>query len=403
MRILAIETSCDESSVALLQASTQDGRTSFVVEGVETHSQIDLHQAYGGVYPSLAKREHAKRLPHLLAKLCTSTKSTKSLPFDSIVVADIAKILEREPDALPAFIQFITTHERPSIDYIAVTNGPGLEPALWVGIAIAKALARVWAVPVVPIDHMEGHILSICVTHQENETQLSPVEEIRFPLLSLLISGGHTELVISESWRSYKKIGQTRDDAVGEAYDKVARMLGLPYPGGPQIALLAEQERALSPLPQKSIIDLPRPMRYTPDCDFSFSGLKTAVLYATQKMTPDDLLSARPAIAREFEDAVKDVLVAKVTRAMQTYTPRSSIVAGGVASNQFLRDHLQQVALAHGATMFFPTKQLATDNALMIAVTAFFAIQDGKKVYAYDSETCTSPEAIRANGGQVFQ
>ena len=233
MRIFAIETSCDETALALVEGqaikeSGSGGAFSFTVLKSALLSQALLHSPYGGVYPNLAKREHLKNLPVL-------------------------------------FEQF----KDEVIDAIAVTRGPGLEPALWTGIEFAKKLAAERSLPLIPVNHMEGHLLSSLV-------QGGKLEAVKLPVLALLISGGHTEFVLMRSWFSYEIVGQTLDDAVGEAFDKVARMLGLPYPGGPEISKLAEYARKNN---LHSDIKLPRPMLGVKNNDVSFSGLKTAVLY----------------------------------------------------------------------------------------------------------------------------
>ena len=263
MNILAIETSCDETSLSYISANETELGTRFQVFSTITNSQINLHQEFGGVFPALAKREHQKNLPIILEQIM---------------------------------------QEREIPDYICVTSGPGLEPALWCGIVFAKELGEKWNIPVVPVNHMEGHILSVLVPG----SPLLPGEglgvrfefknsDLKFPALALLISGGHTELVVVKNIGDYSIIGRTRDDAVGEAFDKVARMLGIPYPGGPEVSKLAAQVRTnltRSPNGAHPLLEgegstpvFPRPMMHTKDFDFSFSGLKTAVLYYSQTIS----------------------------------------------------------------------------------------------------------------------
>jgi len=308
MIILGIETSCDETALALLEVN---GDTYRVVDSV-IHSQIDLHKEYGGVFPMLAKREHEKKLPLLYASL-----------------------LEKNPI---------------KIDRVAVTFGPGLEPALWTGITFAKTLG----LPIVPVNHMEGHIFGSLIDQEHHK--LLPVE---FPALCLLISGGHTELVLMEKYGSYKILGKTRDDAVGEAYDKVARMLGISYPGGPEISKRAQTQREQN---IKSEIVLPRPMIYSKDLDFSFAGLKTSVLYALQEQK--EIVG----LEQEFEQAVTDVLVSKTKSAIEQYGPHSLIIGGGVSANKYILDSLKTL----GIPTYTPGKHLSGDNAVMIALAGAF-------------------------------
>ncbi len=287
MKILAIETSCDETAIAVVEAQGNEKEARFRVLGNALLSQIEIHQQYGGVFPALAKREHAKNLvPILEAALEEAELLHESLQTISPEMrAKIAEILAREPGLTEQFFEFVSECETPEVDAIAVTAGPGLEPALWVGINFARALSLLWQKPLVAVNHMEGHILSALAERTRTESEKFKneksgeslyIKDIALPVLALLISGGHTELVLMREWLSYELIGQTRDDAVGEAFDKVARMLNLPYPGGPQISKLAEEARAVS---EKNPYALPRPMIDSGTCDFSFAGLKTAVLY----------------------------------------------------------------------------------------------------------------------------
>ena len=274
--------------------------------------------------------------------------------------------------------------ENPKIDAIAVTTGPGLEPALWVGIKSAEALGLLWNIPVIPVNHMEGHIMSVLFTKQKTTLKL--------PALALLISGGHTELVYSPKPFSYSVVGQTRDDAVGEAYDKVARMLGLPYPGGPQIALLAEEKRKKKYT--KNNWDLPRPMIHSKDLDFSFSGLKTAVLYATKDKTLSRAQKAE--IAKEFEDAVTEVLVAKTRKALTLHKTKTFIVAGGVASNTHIKRSLKKLTKEfENLTIHTPQKTVATDNSIMIGIAGYSQIRNNPKLLKQKN-------ALRASGNLRF-
>jgi len=273
----------------------------------------------------------------------------------------VHELLSREEGLADALIEFFSNHSLPKIDLIAVTSGPGLAPALWVGVSFAKALAHVTETNVIPVNHMEGHILA-SIYDADRDDMLS---DINFPTISLLISGGHTELINMSDWGQYSKIGQTRDDAVGEAFDKVARLLGLPYPGGPEISRMAAdaRKRELS-----EYTPLPRPMINSGDLDFSFSGLKTAVRYAVadKELTDDE----KAAIARDFEDAVTEVLLKKTSAAVADNSAKTVIVGGGVSANGFIKRAFETHFLTEfpDCTVYFPSPSLATDNSVMIAL-----------------------------------
>ncbi len=273
----------------------------------------------------------------------------------------VRTILNREHGLVDQLLTFHKEHGAFAVDLIAVTSGPGLEPALWVGVNFARALALLWDVPVVPVNHMEGHVLA-SIYDADRDNQLS---DISFPAISLLISGGHTELILMKNWGQYEKIGQTRDDAVGEAYDKVARLLGLPYPGGPEVAAQASLARR-NKLPK--FADLPSPMLRSNDLDFSFSGLKTAVRYAVadKTLSKDEVA----AIARDFEDAVTAVLLKKTLTAIEQHQAKTLIVGGGVSANQHLKRMFEAALLTDypDVTSYFPRPGLSTDNSIMIAL-----------------------------------
>ncbi len=378
MNILAIETSCDETGVSVVSADGHFPHASYTILGNALFSQIDIHRQYGGVFPAVAKREHAKTLVPMLEKALETTPLHTPYRLTPEKQALITDLLEREPGLADALMTHLThaNAQRPDIDLIAVTSGPGLEPALWVGINFAKALAIAWDIPVLPINHMEGHIFISLF----DGTNLSPVT---FPMLALLISGGHTELVLMKDWHEYALIGATRDDAVGEAFDKVARMLGLPYPGGPQISRLAEEARAAQVVPS---ITLPRPMLTADTYDFSFSGLKTAVLYALPKksdVAPEDLSAkVRKEVALEFENAAAEVLVAKTRRAIETYGVQTLILGGGVSANTHIRRSFTTLFKTeyNDRTLYLPDPKLTTDNALMIALAAHAHAERGDSV-----------------------
>jgi N6-L-threonylcarbamoyladenine synthase len=385
MKIIGIETSCDETAVCVIEAEGElkKGNVHFSVLGDALYSQIETHRPYGGVFPNLAKREHAKNLvPMLISALEQAgvLKAADKPEIDKKILDEIKEILIREEGLFEQFLVFLAQYKKPPIDAIAVTVGPGLEPALLVGVNFAKALARAWSVPIVPINHMEGHIVISTVKN-------SFIYETIFPALALLISGGHTELVLMNDWFQYKKIGQTRDDAVGEAFDKVARLLGLPYPGGPEISKLAKEAREKN---ISSPFTLPRAMLDSGDLDFSFSGLKTAVrreLEKHGKVTDDE----RRGVAREFEDAVADVFVQKTRTALEETGARTFIMGGGVAANTYIKERLNNMikeTLPYMEVRVCPAER-ATDNAVMIALAGYLRAQHGdfKKI-----------EEVRADG-----
>ncbi len=425
MIILGIETSCDETALSVIdiQEGASGGKEIKILAN-QVLSQIELHKQYGGVFPMMAKREHAKNLIPLLKKTleesgfgshktqfprlqktgtgerANTKQTTNSKPQSwknhSHILQNVRMILEREPELLKQFEKFIPTFEKPTIDLIAVTAGPGLEPALWVGINFAKALSVAWNIPVVPTNHMEGHVLIALLQsdeekHKTQDTKTKQIinsksqiqnpsrytlHPIPLPALALLISGGHTELVLMKDWLKYEIVGQTRDDAVGEAFDKVARILGLPYPGGPEISRLAEEARKF-PNYELRITNyeprLPRPMLNSKNLDFSFSGLKTAVLYLVKKLPAPLSEKTKMEIAREFEDAVTEVLVGKVKKAVETRGVQTLILGGGVVANKNIRTAFEQLTAELGIALKLPTIDHATDNALMIAIAGYFS------------------------------
>ncbi|HEY0964275.1 MAG TPA: tRNA (adenosine(37)-N6)-threonylcarbamoyltransferase complex transferase subunit TsaD [Candidatus Paceibacterota bacterium] len=388
MLILSIETSCDETAVSLIEATGEFPHATYEVHGNALWSQIEVHREYGGVFPALAKREHVLTIVPMLEKAIAEAgiePNDYTPELTEQQEEEIRTLLSRERELADAILTFHREHGAFSVDLIAVTSGPGLEPALWVGINFAKALALLWDVKIVPVNHMEGHVLS-SVFDIERDDQLS---DISFPAISLLISGGHTELILMRNWGQYEKIGQTRDDAVGEAYDKVARLLGLQYPGGPEIAKRAEEARKKK-LPPYST--LPSPMLNSGDLDFSFSGLKTAVRYAVQdkELNETDIL----AIARDFEDAVSTVLLKKALAAVETYQAQTLIVGGGVSANHYLKRMFEATFLveAPDVTVYFPQPKLSTDNSIMIALAGH--------ARAHSAFAPRGSDVIRADGNK---
>lgn len=373
MKILSIETSCDDTGISIIEATGGINNASFKVLANNVSSQIDIHIPYGGVFPALAKREHEKNLPLVLEK--TLKEATAK--------AGQAKLKQKNG-----------INSNPGIDAITVTHGPGLEITLWTGIVFAKELAQKWNVPLVPVNHMEGHMLSVFGKGKGS----FKIPKIKTPVMALLVSGGHTELVLVKKWMDYKIIGQTLDDAVGEAFDKAARMLNLPYPGGPQISKLAEEERKNL---GSQIFSLPRPMLYTKNFDFSFSGLKTAALYLVrdlQKENPnilqDEKIKAQ--IALEFENAAIECLVYKTKKAIEKYKIKTLIVAGGVSANKYLKSEMEKATVAtagqagKNVKLYFPPKELTGDNSLMIGMAGYINyIKNKKKVPKIDSIKAT--------------
>jgi len=360
MKILGIETSCDDTAVSLIEI---DGENVHVLANT-VHSQIDQHRPYGGVYPILAKREHAKNLVPVFAQTLNTAGLTKTGTTDT--GESIDTLLSREPELLVALRTYISTIAKPDIDLITVTQGPGLEPALWVGINFAKALSEIWDIPLIPVNHMEGHIL-VSLLKKKTEAHYS-ISKPELPALALLISGGHTEMVLMENIGDYAIIGKTRDDAVGECFDKVARLMGLPYPGGPEISHLATEAREKN---VPSPFTLPRPMIDSPDLDFSFSGLKTAVRYGLDKhgALKDD---ERMGLAREVEDSITSVVVKKLASAHDTHSYQSLIAGGGVIANTHIRSALESFADERSLTLYLPQIDHSTDNALMISIAGYF-------------------------------
>ena len=380
MKVLGIETSCDETAIAIVRGESVENGTTFTILGNALLSQIDIHREFGGVFPALAKREHAKNIVPVLSLALQKANllEKEHLSLSQKMKEEISTLLEREPELTDVFLTFIETHKKPDIDAIAVTSGPGLEPALWVGVNVAEALARAWHIPLVPVNHMEGHIVS-ALAKEETEHTLS-IRKTPLPMLALLISGGHTELVLMKTWLSYELIGQTKDDAIGEAFDKVARMIGLPYPGGPEISKLAEKARAHN-IPSSPV--LPRPMTGTPSCDFSYAGLKTSVLYHLKKHG-DISETEKEALARSFEDAATDVLITKTRRALEETSAQTLVLGGGVSANTHIRrtfsDFIEK-EMPHVA-LFIPKATLTTDNAVMIGLAGYYRAVRGE--YAKD-------------------
>ncbi len=317
MRVLGIETSCDETGVAVF-----DSEHGLMANAL--YSQAALHSKYGGVVPELASRDHIRKL---LPMIQAALKDANTLPVQ--------------------------------IQGIAYTAGPGLVGALLVGACLGRALAFAWRVPAIGIHHMEGHLLAPMLE--------TPAPD--FPFVALLVSGGHTQLVEVNGIGQYRTLGESVDDAAGEAFDKVAKLLGLTYPGGPALAKLAEQG-----VPGR--FRFPRPMTDRPGLDFSFSGLKTAVRTTLERALQDD--QTRADIARAFEDAVVETLIIKCEPALQETGHRRLVVAGGVGANRKLRAQLRQRVLQLGGQVFYPRPEFCTDNGAMIAYAGYLRLRAGQ-------------------------
>jgi N6-L-threonylcarbamoyladenine synthase len=332
MLVLGIESSCDETGVALVEVL---GRAVPKLRADALHSQVEMHQAYGGVVPELASRDHIRRV----------------LPLAQSVLA--------------------TAHANVhDVDVIAYTRGPGLAGALLVGAGVACALGAALGKPVLGVHHLEGHLLSPFLSDDPPD----------FPFIALLVSGGHTQLMRVDGVGRYELLGESIDDAAGEAFDKSAKLLGLGYPGGPALSKLAEQGDAKA-------FKLPRPLMHSGDLDFSFAGLKTAVLTQVKKLGPE--LEARKAdLAASTQAAIVEVLVRKTIDALERSGMNRLVVAGGVGANRLLRDELNAACKRRRVRVHYPQLRLCTDNGAMIAMAAAMRLQAGMEkateVYAFD-------------------
>jgi len=372
MIILGIDTSCDDTSIAVVEAPR------FLIKSNIVSSQVKLHSKYGGVYPMLAKREHEKNLPLVFQKALKKAVLTEK-----------------------------------QISAIAVTAGPGLEPCLWEGINFALALAKKLNKPLIPVNHIEAHLLAnwLC----KAPSAFSKRRSVPLPAIGLVVSGGHTELILIEKIGRYKILGQTRDDAAGECFDKTARILGLGYPGGPAIAKLASKHTSdchsepasrraknlaveiLREYPQDDLPErhpaLPRPMINSKDYDFSFSGLKTAVLYNYKKQPKKvrESTEYKIAMAKEIQQAIIDVLLKKTFRAAKDYRAKVIVLGGGVVSNESLKQQFKVQSAKLKVKLLMPPKKLCLDNGAMVAMAGFFNLAKAKK-YA----------TLKANGNLNF-
>ncbi len=345
MEILAIETSCDETAIALVEAEGGIKNPRFKILKNLVASQIKIHRPFGGVVPNLAKREHLKNLPILFKKLTT---------YCSILNTDL----------------------------IAVTVGPGLEPALWTGINFAKELyskliTHNSKLKIIGVSHLEGHLYSFLLEQKRVNFKFQISNFKLFPAIALIVSGGHTILILMKDLTHYKKLGETRDDAAGEAFDKVARLLNLPYPGGPEIEKLSLSV----PKGWQDTINFPRPMINQKNYDFSFSGLKTAVLYYLRDLKNSGAKINPADIAASFQMAVFETLIQKTLLAAKEYKAKSIFVSGGVAANKILKKDFQKEIKKNNLSLnlFVPKFKFCTDNATMIGVAGYLNYLKNKK------------------------
>lgn len=391
IKLLAIETSCDETAIAVFDfEKKQKGEVKFSVLSNHVLSQINIHREFGGVFPALAKREHAKNIVKIFKESLKEAElyKEKEVKIKESRKKKVKKLLEREVETCEELFDLVSKIKKPDLEAIAVTAGPGLAPALWVGINFAKALAILWKIPVYPVNHMEGHIMSALVSPFSEKEFV--IKNISYPVLALLISGGHTEINYFKKNGKYKKLGQTVDDAIGEAFDKVARSLNLPYPGGPEISKIATLARESHLQIEKDFI-LPRPMLHSHDLNFSFSGLKTAVIHTIQKMkasgkTEEEI---KKTISLDFENAVTEILLKKVEKAIKENNIRSLAIGGGVIANTFIRNNFLTFSEKENLSLYLPDKFLTGDNAFMIGLVGMQQILNKKKK--------TSTKILKAN------
>jgi N6-L-threonylcarbamoyladenine synthase len=333
--ILAIETSCDETAAAVIVGPKNDKDLKFATPKIKSnivYSQLRLHQKTKGIVPEVASRAHTEK-----------------------IISVIKKANEKAKIKLK------------NIDIIAATSGPGLIGSLLVGIDTAKTISYILDKPIIPINHIEAHIYANFIKKSS-----------KFPAIALIVSGGHTSIVLMRNYDDYKLLGSTIDDAAGEAFDKVANLLNLTYPGGPAIAAAAAKSRTSD---HQSPITLPRPMLDNDNFDFSFSGLKTSVLYLIKKLPPRKLKELYPQIAFEFQQAIIDVLVSKTVKAGRIYCAKSILLGGGVASNKILRKKMQIMIKKNlpNSGLFLPDPRFCTDNAAIVGICAYYKYLTDKK------------------------
>jgi N6-L-threonylcarbamoyladenine synthase len=386
MNILAIETSCDETAMTLMSVEGEIQNLHIEVHKELVASQVDVHKEFGGVVPMLAKREHLKNLPMLYQKIfgMTNNKCLMSNEEKKSITHNPPVSATADPGKSPNIDK---------VDLIAVTVGPGLEPALWAGINFAQELSQQHNIPMVGVNHLHGHMYSFLLEQKGGSTKSETRNpdkdlEIRnssleFPCVVLLVSGGHTMLILMKSMTEYEKLGETRDDAVGECFDKVARMLGFSYPGGPEISQHSLEGGV-------DAIEFPSPMIYEDNYDFSYSGLKTSVLYylrnwvakekgvlpESELLNSDMLAQSLPDalkndVAASFQEAAIRPLIHKTVKAIREYGARSVVLGGGVAANNQLRESLATAVAQEGAQVSMPPLTYCMDNATMIGIAGY--------------------------------
>lgn len=341
MNILAIETSCDETAAAILEIKEEKDNLNFKVLANIVFSQTESHRAFGGIVPNLAATLH---LENILPSIKKSFAKAKI--------------------------------ELQKLDFIAVTSGPGLAPALLIGVNTARTLAWLWQKPLISVNHVEAHLLVNWLEIRKKNI---------FPAIGLVVSGGHTQLILLKDFGQYQLVGETRDDAAGEAFDKIARLLNLGYPGGPAIEKAASFKKTRFPrecgnlVSKSKKISLPRPMIKSDNFDFSFSGLKTAVslLVKERKLTQNE----KNEFARAVQKTITNVLVSKTIRAVKTYQIKTLVLSGGVVANSYLRKEFKKAARRQSLKLIIPPINYCTDNAVMIGVAAYFKIQRFKDFF----------------------
>ncbi len=352
--ILSIDTSADETAVAITE-----GRN---IVSNALYSQILLHKQWGGIVPSLAKRAHQERIDLVVEEACEKLLSHKKI--------------KKNKTALEAAMK--------TVDAVAVTYGPGLAVALEVGIDKAKELAKKYKKPLIGVNHLEGHIYSCFAQNRSG----NPKTKIEFPYLALIVSGGHTELVYLKDHLTYEILGETLDDAAGEALDKAAKLLGFGYPGGPVI------ERLASSVKNKDSHGLPRPMKKSDNLDFSFSGLKTALYYLLQKMEKKEINKQVKHLASSFQEAVFESLLIKTEKAIKKTGVKRLLVGGGVVANKHLRNYMRALVKKYDGEVLFPPYQyLSGDNAAMIGIVAHYKFE--KKQFVKKPETLDRVPRLR--------
>ncbi len=362
MIILGIESTCDETGVAILKiVEKEGGRMNVKVLANIIFSQIKKHKAFGGVVPQLAAKLHQKNFIPVLEEALALAKIKLPKDFNKI-------------------------------DLISVAKGPGLIPALLVGVSAAKTLAWKLKKPLVGVNHMEGHIMAAMLPMTNDKCQMT---KMQFPALALLVSGGHTQLVLIREWLKYEIIGETRDDAVGEAFDKVAKMLGLGYPGGAKIEELAKKGNS-------KVFNFPRPMIKSGDYDFSFSGLKTSVKNKIEDLKKDNQKLSKKQISNiavSFQASAIDVLVDKTIRAAEEYKIKTLIIGGGVSVNEALRCELKKRLKEKMPAVKFlaPQKEYSNDNAAMIALAGYFRIKATPRSYSGQTSKFGDWEKVQAD------